>query len=144
MRTLLALAVLPSMLAPLSAQDAQPAWSASYDGPASQDDYPVQLAVDVNPRPPSSVESTAYFVVTEALTNVAKHSGASSARVSIARRGDRLAIDVSDNGTGGADPSRGTGLQGLEERVRGLGGWMQILSPAGGPTSVLVELPCGS
>jgi signal transduction histidine kinase len=105
---------------------------------------PVQLDVDVNPRPPASVESTAYFVVTEALTNVAKHSGATNARVSIARRGDRLAIDVSDNGDGGADASRGTGLQGLEDRVRGLGGWMQVLSPTGGPTSVLVELPCGS
>ena len=105
---------------------------------------PVQLDVDVNPRPPASVESAAYFVVTEALTNVAKHSGATAARVSMARRGDRLAIDVSDNGHGGADATGGSGLRGLEERVRGLGGWMQVLSPVGGPTSILVELPCGS
>lgn len=105
---------------------------------------PVQLEVDVPRRPPSSVESAAYFVVSEALTNVARHSGATAARVTIARRGDRLAIDVSDNGKGGADPAVGTGLRGLEERVRSLGGWMQVLSPIGGPTTVLVELPCGS
>jgi len=105
---------------------------------------PVRLDVDVSPRPPSTVESTAYFVVAEALTNVAKHSGATQARVSIARRGDRLAIDVTDNGTGGADSSRGTGLHGLTDRVHALGGWMQVLSPVGGPTTVLVELPCAS
>jgi signal transduction histidine kinase len=105
---------------------------------------PVRLDVDVWPRPAATVESTAYFVVAEALTNVAKHANATEARVSIARRGDRLAIDVTDNGTGGADESRGTGLHGLSERVHALGGWMQVLSPAGGPTSVLVELPCAS
>ena len=105
---------------------------------------PVRLDVDVSPRPAATVESTAYFVVAEALTNVAKHAHATEARVSIARRGDRLAIDVTDNGTGGADASRGTGLNGLSERVHSLGGWMQVLSPAGGPTTVLVELPCAS
>ena len=105
---------------------------------------PVRLDVDVSPRPAATVESTAYFVVTEALTNVAKHAHATEARVSIARRGDRLAIDVTDNGTGGADAARGTGLNGLSERVHALGGWMQVLSPTGGPTSVLVELPCAS
>ena len=64
--------------------------------------------------------------------------------MTIARRGDRLAIDVTDDGAGGADLAKGTGLAGLEERVRGLGGWMQVLSPAGGPTTILVELPCAS
>lgn len=105
---------------------------------------PVRLDVDVSPRPAATVESTAYFIVAEALTNVAKHANATQARVSIARHGDRLAIDVTDNGTGGADPALGTGLRGLSERVHALGGWMQVLSPAGGPTSVLVELPCAS
>jgi signal transduction histidine kinase len=104
----------------------------------------VQLDVDVSPRPSASVESAAYYIVTEALTNVAKHSGASAARVGIVRRGDRLVIDVSDNGRGGADSAHGTGLRGLEERVHALGGWMSVLSPAGGPTTVLVELPCAS
>jgi signal transduction histidine kinase len=105
---------------------------------------PVQLDVDVTPRPAATVESTAYFVVAEALTNVAKHAGATHASVTIARRGDRLVVDVTDNGTGGADAARGTGLSGLAERVNALGGWMQVLSPVGGPTTVLVELPCAS
>lgn len=105
---------------------------------------PVDLQVDVGDRPAAAVESAAYFVVSEALTNVTRHSGASRVSVSIARRGDRLAIDVTDDGVGGADPALGTGLRGLEERVRGLNGWMTVLSPAGGPTTVLVELPCGA
>jgi signal transduction histidine kinase len=105
---------------------------------------PVDLKVDVVQRPPATVESAAYYVVVEALANVAKHSDATKASVSIARRGDRLAIDVTDNGVGGADISKGTGLHGLEDRVRGLGGWIHVLSPAGGPTSVMVELPCAS
>jgi signal transduction histidine kinase len=105
---------------------------------------PVTLRVDVRDRPPAAVESTAYFVVVETLTNVAKHAHATKAAVSIERRGDRLAIDVTDDGEGGAAAANGSGLHGLEERVHALGGWMQVLSPAGGPTSVLVELPCGS
>jgi signal transduction histidine kinase len=105
---------------------------------------PVQLDVDVTPRPAATVESTAYFIVAEALTNVTKHADATAARVTITRRGDKLVIEVTDNGTGGADATRGTGLRGLAERVDALGGWMQVLSPAGGPTSVLVELPCAS
>ena len=105
---------------------------------------PVDLHVDISPRPPATIESAAYYVVVEALTNIAKHSSATKASIAIARRGDRLAIDVTDDGDGGADVAKGTGLSGLEERVRGLGGWMQVLSPAGGPTTILVELPCAS
>jgi signal transduction histidine kinase len=105
---------------------------------------PVTLRVEVRERPPAAVESAAYFIVVETLTNVAKHAGATKASVTIERRGDRLAIDVTDDGRGGATTDDGSGLHGLEERVRALGGWMQVLSPAGGPTSVLAELPCGS
>ncbi len=105
---------------------------------------PVTMRVDVRERPPAPVESAAYFIVVEALTNVAKHANATKASVSIERRGDRLAIDVTDDGQGGASTADGTGLRGLEARVRALGGWMQVLSPVGGPTSVLVELSCGS
>ena len=76
--------------------------------------------------------------------NAVRHADAGRVRIDIARHGDRLVLEVHDDGRGGADPSRGTGLRGLEERVAALGGWMQVLSPAGGPTSVLVELPCGS
>jgi signal transduction histidine kinase len=104
---------------------------------------PVDLQVDVGDRPSAPVESAAYFVVAEALTNVTRHAEASRVSVAIARRGDRLAIDVTDDGVGGADPARGSGLKGLEERVRSLDGWMTVLSPEGGPTTVLVELPCG-
>jgi signal transduction histidine kinase len=105
---------------------------------------PVTLSVDVPERPSAATESTAYFVVSEALTNVAKHAGATRAAVNIARQGDRLIVEVTDDGAGGADPSRGTGLSGLADRVAALGGRMNVLSPAGGPTTVLVELPCAS
>jgi signal transduction histidine kinase len=105
---------------------------------------PVVLDVDVAVRPPAAVESAAYFVVSEALANVARHSHATRARVGIVRSGDRLVIEVRDDGVGGADPGTGTGLAGLGDRVRSLGGTLALLSPAGGPTTVLVELPCAS
>jgi len=105
---------------------------------------PVTLDVQVAERPPEAVESAAYFVVAEALTNVARHSQATRANVSIARAGDRLVVEIRDNGRGGADASEGTGLQGLRDRVAGLGGSMYVISPEGGPTTVSVELPCGS
>src|SRR5262249_13385513 len=76
---------------------------------------PVTLSVEVADRPPPAVESTAYFVVTEALANVAKHAEASAIAVSIARHGPRLAVEITDDGIGGADPEKGTGLRGLEE-----------------------------
>jgi signal transduction histidine kinase len=103
---------------------------------------PVSLKVSVQPRPDPAVESAAYFIVSEALTNVARHARASRASVEIARRGDRLTIVVADDGVGGADPDNGTGLAGLRDRVSALGGWMQVVSPLGGPTTLLVEVPC--
>jgi signal transduction histidine kinase len=105
---------------------------------------PVDLDITIGERPPATVESAAYFVVSEALTNVARHSDATRARVAIARRGDRLLVEVSDDGRGGADPSQGTGLAGLAERAAAMGGTMDVLSPTGGPTTLLVELPCAS
>ena len=105
---------------------------------------PVELTVDVDSRPEPAVESTAYFVVSEALANVARHAKATRAYVAIVRRGDRLIVEVRDDGIGGADPSGGTGLAGLAERVTGMGGTTDLLSPVGGPTTLLVELPCGS
>jgi signal transduction histidine kinase len=105
---------------------------------------PVTLDVQIAERPPSAVESAAYFVVNEALTNVAKHANATRAHVSIARAGGRLVVEVRDNGQGGADPAGGSGLQGLRDRVAGLGGSMYVISPAGGPTTISVELPCAS
>ena len=105
---------------------------------------PVELTVDVERRPAAAVESTAYFVVSEALANVARHAKASQAYVAIAQRGDRLIVEIRDNGIGGAHPGGGTGLAGLAERVTGMGGTTDLLSPIGGPTTLLVELPCGS
>jgi len=105
---------------------------------------PVTLDVDVPVRPPASVESAAYFVVAEALTNVTRHSGASRAWVSIARQRDRLLVEVRDDGHGGATDATGSGLAGLRSRVTALGGWMHVISPPGGPTNLTVELPCGS
>lgn len=105
---------------------------------------PVELEVQIPERPPPAVESAAYFVVSEALTNVARHSGANRASVSIAQAANRLVVEVRDNGHGGADASLGTGLQGLRDRVAGLDGTMHVISPQGGPTTISVELPCGS
>jgi len=104
---------------------------------------PVEVEVDVADRPRAAVESAAYYVVTEALTNVARHAGATKAGVSIVRSGDRLTIEVRDDGVGGADPDRGTGLRGLRDRATGLGGTCDVISPPGGPTTLLVVLPCG-
>jgi signal transduction histidine kinase len=105
---------------------------------------PVDLDVDLTERPPTAVESAAYFVVSEALANIARHAHAARAHVGIARTGDRLIVEVRDDGIGGAVPEAGTGLAGLAERVAGMGGTMDVLSPRGGPTTLLVELPCGS
>ena len=105
---------------------------------------PVTLRVESMARPSGPAESTAYFVVNEALTNVARHSQATRAHVTIARTGDRLIVEIRDDGVGGADASLGTGLQGLRDRVTGQGGTMHVISPEGGPTTVSVEVPCGS
>ena len=104
---------------------------------------PVNLSVALAGRPPAAVESTAYFVVAEALTNVARHSRATRASVSIMGGNDRLVVEITDNGVGGADAARGTGLAGLSERVEAVGGWLRVLSPTGGPTTILAEMPCG-
>lgn len=105
---------------------------------------PVSLDVQLTTRLPATVESAAYFVVSEALTNIAKHAHATKAHVAIARSGDRLVAEIRDNGQGGADPDRGSGLRGLRDRVEGLGGSLYVISPPGGPTTISVEVPCAS
>jgi signal transduction histidine kinase len=84
---------------------------------------------------------TAYFIVAEGLANTAKHSGAASARVSATRKWGTLEIEVSDDGVGGADPARGTGLMGLIDRVAATGGRIVITSPPGEGTKLAVTLP---
>jgi signal transduction histidine kinase len=105
---------------------------------------PVPVGVEVaTERLPGAVESTAYFVVAEALTNAAKHARAGEITVHIARRDDLLVVEVTDDGDGGADPARGSGLRGLADRVAAIDGRLTVTSPAGGPTVVRAELPCG-
>lgn len=104
----------------------------------------VDLTLDLPDALPPLVETTAYYVVAEALANVAKHAEASRAEVVIRGRDGRLAVEVRDDGNGGADPERGTGLRGLAERVEANGGTMRVASAEGRGTSVRVVLPCGS
>jgi signal transduction histidine kinase len=103
---------------------------------------PLTLTLDLPDRLPSAVESTAYFVVAEALTNTVRHAKATRVWVSGAVVDQTLAIEVLDDGVGGADPAGGTGLAGLADRVDALGGALTLSSPDGGPTSLRLELPC--
>jgi signal transduction histidine kinase len=107
------------------------------------DSCPVAVTVDaeVPGRLNESVESTAYFLVAESLTNVVKHSAASCAAVSARCEGRLLLVEVWDNGCGGADPALGSGMTGLSDRVAVLGGRMTVTSPIGGPTVVRAEVP---
>ncbi|WP_380280181.1 sensor histidine kinase [Kitasatospora purpeofusca] len=93
---------------------------------------------------PAAVETVAYFTVSEALTNAAKHSRATRTTVRVARDGDRLSIGVADDGVGGADEALGTGIAGIRQRVLALDGTVHLHSPGGGPTTITVSLPCGS
>jgi signal transduction histidine kinase len=103
---------------------------------------PVAVNVSIMRRPVPVVENAAYFVVAEALTNAAKHAGGAAATVEVADHGDRLVVEVRDEGPGGADAT-GTGLMGLRHRVAALDGTLSVSSPAGGGTVVRAELPCG-
>ncbi|MFE9107066.1 sensor histidine kinase [Actinomadura geliboluensis] len=106
---------------------------------------PIPVELDVaDGRAPAAVEAAAYFVVAEALTNIAKHSGARHGRVVLRRDPARLVISVRDDGKGGADPDRGSGLAGIRRRVAALDGTTRIDSPDGEGTTLEVELPCGS
>jgi signal transduction histidine kinase len=109
---------------------------------AARSPVPVDLAVDLTGRPTPAVETIAYFCVAELLTNVAKHSGATRATVTVGQRDGVLYLRVGDDGAGGARP--GGGLTGLADRARTVDGRLEISSPVGGPTVVTVELPCGS
>lgn len=103
---------------------------------------PVEVHADIPRRPPAAVEATAYFVAAEALSNVVKHSGAARASITATMRHDTLTVDVWDDGLGGADPERGTGLTGLADRASVVDGRLYVSSPPGGPTLIRVELPC--
>jgi signal transduction histidine kinase len=117
---------------------------AALSGLAARCPVPVQVHVDVPVRPKPSVEAVAYFMVAEALTNVAKHSRASHVNVVVEGHGypGTLSVVISDDGIGGADP-RGAGLSGLADRVAGVDGSLSVESPSGGPTIISAVLPCG-
>lgn len=93
-------------------------------------------------RLPPSVEIAAYYLVSEALANVAKHAQASRATVAVDRSGDRVTIEVSDDGVGGADANGGSGLRGLADRISTLAGSLDVVSPPGGGTTVRAAIPC--
>jgi signal transduction histidine kinase len=115
---------------------------AALSGLAALSPVPVTVRVDQAERPPASVEAIAYFVVAEALTNVAKHAKASRVLVTVTRSGNLLNVAVSDDGIGGASVA-GQGLSGLAARVAGIDGRLLVTSPDGGPTAIEAVLPCG-
>jgi signal transduction histidine kinase len=115
---------------------------AALSGIAARSPVPVRLHVDLPGRLDPTVEAVAYFTVSEALTNSAKHSRASRVDLSIRHDDGSLRIVISDDGVGGADATRGTGLTGLRKRAASVDGAFSIISPQGGPTTITVELPC--
>jgi len=111
---------------------------------AARSPVPVELVVELpEGRLAPVTENTAYFVVSEALANIAKHSGATTCRVAVARFGGLLRVEVEDDGTGGAVLAPGHGLAGLADRLRAVDGALTVDSPPGGPTRLIAELPCG-
>ena len=110
---------------------------------AARAPLPVRLSVDVEGRLPEPIEVAAYYVVTESLANVAKHAVATTATVDVDRADDELVVEVVDDGVGGADSERGSGLRGLADRVEALGGRLRVWTRLGGGTRVRAEIPCG-
>ena len=103
---------------------------------------PVEIGLDLPDRLPPAAEITAYYIVCEALTNIAKHSGAEHAWVYGRMVGGTLVLEMRDDGVGGADPAAGTGIIGIADRIAVLDGRLTISTPLGGPTVLHVEIPC--
>jgi signal transduction histidine kinase len=103
---------------------------------------PIRLTVEVDERLPEALEVAAYYLVSESLANVGKYAQASSATVEVSLCARELVVQVADNGVGGADTERGSGLRGLADRVEALGGRLRVWSPVGGGTRVKAEIPC--
>jgi signal transduction histidine kinase len=110
---------------------------------AARGPVPVRLMVDLDRRVDEAAEVAAYYVVCEGLANIGKHARATAATVSVSRVGGEIVVEVRDDGVGGADTERGTGLRGLADRVEALNGRLRVWTPAGGGTRVRAELPCG-
>ncbi len=103
---------------------------------------PVSVAVELPARPQAPVESALYFAATEALANIGRHAGATRAWLRAGYAHGKIALVVGDDGCGGADPRRGTGLRGIERRLAAFDGTVTVVSPRGGPTEITMELPC--
>jgi signal transduction histidine kinase len=103
---------------------------------------PVTVVAELDGRPPAPVESAVYFAVAECLANVGKHARADSVTICIDFVDGRVRARVSDDGVGGADPAAGTGMLGVRRRLAAFDGTMSVTSPPGGPTDVLLEVPC--
>ena len=110
---------------------------------AARAPVPVRLNVELDERVNEGVEVAAYYVVSESLANIGKHAEARTATVAVARSDGMLIVEVVDDGVGGADSERGTGLRGLADRVEGLGGRLRVWTPRGGGTRVRADMPCG-
>jgi signal transduction histidine kinase len=117
--------------------------AAALESLVSRTPFPVSLEVSEG-RFPAQVEATAYFVACEALANIVKHARASRALVTAVTRNGLLVVRVEDDGVGGAHADGGTGLRGLADRVEALGGRLAVVSPTGGGTRIIGEIPCGS
>ncbi|MFI7424814.1 histidine kinase [Nonomuraea sp. NPDC049684] len=115
---------------------------AALSGVAARAPLPVRLRVDIDRRASPTIEAVAFFIVSEALTNIAKHSAATRAEVTVRRERGRLHVLVHDDGCGGARLDGGTGLRGLAQRIDSVDGTLRLSSPFGGPTAIEVELPC--
>jgi signal transduction histidine kinase len=109
---------------------------------AERSPVPAHVAGAPSERLPPTVEATAYFIVSEALANAAKHAGACSVTITVARCDEHLEVGVVDDGVGGADPARGSGLCGLADRAAAVRGTLSVESPPGGGTRVMARIPC--
>ena len=108
---------------------------------AGRASIPVEVATTLDERLPASVEAAAYYIVAEAVTNASKHARASRVQVNVDHTNGRVLVEVADDGVGGADQRRGSGLRGLRDRVEALGGELALESPAGAGTTLTARLP---
>jgi signal transduction histidine kinase len=115
---------------------------AALESLAERSSLPTTVVAAPNERLPPAVEHSAYFIASEALANVSKHANASCVQLGARQENGTLVLEISDDGVGGADPSRGSGLPGLDDRAAALGGRIRIESPPGEGTRVIAEIPC--
>jgi signal transduction histidine kinase len=118
--------------------------AAALDSLAARSPVPTSVVYEANGPLPEPVELAAYFVASEALANVAKYAQATAASVRVSHTPTNAVIEIADDGVGGADESRGSGLRGLADRVEALDGRLSVVSPPGAGTTVIAELPCVS